>query len=128
MENAKTIVRRRWSVSPTQISLNDSGILLDRCRRTFRNFLTEIEHDDSLRNIHHETHIMFNQEDRDLLQLMNRQNEARHILFLFGVHSRHGLVEEQERRFQCQGPAEFDALPHAVAEITHDGFADGFHL
>jgi len=56
------------------------------------------------------------------------RDEARHVLFSSGVHARHRLVEQQQRRLQGERARELDALLQSVREGVDDFLPDVFDL
>ncbi len=50
------------------------------------------------------------------LALVDVEDEAGDVFFLFQIHSGHRLVQEQDLGLQSQGPSQFDPLAQAVGQ------------
>ena len=83
-----------------------------------------VEHDDAVGDIHHDVHVVFDDQDRDVHGLADVDDEAGHVLLLLEVHAGHRLVHQQHLRFHGEGAAEIDALAQAVAERADQAVAD----
>jgi hypothetical protein len=60
--------------------------------------------------------------------LVDVDDEARHVLFLFEIHAGHRFVEQKKVRLHCQCAAELHALLQAVRQAADRNFADGGDL
>ena len=82
------------------------------------------EHDDAVRQVHHDAHIVLDKRDRGAELLVHVEDEAGHVLLLLEVHAGHRLVEEEEVRLHGERAAELDPLLQAVGQLADRHLAD----
>src|SRR5512143_1820157 len=86
----------------SQVGLDDLRILTDLQRCAFRDLLPVIENHDPVADIHHQLHVVLDQEDGDSPVADLPDHPAEGLRFL-GVHTRGRLVQEQELPPGSQG-------------------------
>ena len=79
-------------------------------------------------DVHHHAHVVLDQKNRRAEVLVHIEDEARHVLFLFDVHSRHRLVEKQQDRLGGERPSELDPFLQAVGKTPDPYLADVLDL
>ena len=101
-----------------------SWLLPHFVRRAFGDLGAVIQYRDPIRNIHHHTHVVFDQGDGGAELVVDVEHEAAHVLLFFYVHARHRFVQQQQIRFRRQRPAQFDPLLQAIGQAPHRHLAD----
>ena len=71
---------------------------------------------------------MLNQHDCHVLEFMNIQDKARHVLLFLEVHAGHWFIEQQEFRLKGQSTPQLYALAKTKGEGSNSRFADVFNL
>ena len=71
---------------------------------------------------------MFDQDDGSAEFVVDVEDETAHVLFLFDVHARHGLVEQQQNRLGRECARQFHALLQPVRQASDRRLADVFDL
>src|SRR5690606_36207281 len=97
-------------------------------RRPVANLVAVIQHDDSIGDIHHDPHVMLDQDDRRSELFVRFEDEPAHVLFFLEVHSRHRLVQQQNVRLAYQRPSELDSLLDPVRQFVDGFLADRLDL
>src|SRR5882762_4475442 len=78
-----------------EIRLDDPGTRAHFLGRAFGDLLTVIQHDDALRDLHDDFHVVFDEEDRDSLAADVLDELHQLVLFLW-IEAGRRLVEHQE--------------------------------
>ena len=107
-----------------EVGLADLRIVDHGAWLAFSDLLAEIEHDHAVRNIHHDADIVLDHDHRHPPLLVQVEDVAGHLLLLFQVHPRHGLVQQDQLRPQRNGAGELDPLAQAVGEGAGDRLAN----
>ena len=79
---------------------------------------TEVEHHDPVGEVHHEVHLVLDQDRGDVQLTADLQDVVGRLLGLLLVHARHWFVEEEQPGFHRQRPPELDPLLDAVGQGT----------
>src|SRR6476660_4389718 len=82
------------SVRLSEIRADHIGIRADLLRRAVADLLAVVEHDDAIRDVHHDPHVVLDQHDRRAELVVDVEDEAAHVLLLLDVHAGHRLVEQ----------------------------------
>ena len=91
-------------------------IALHLGRRALGDLDAEVEDQHAVGDVHHETHVVLDEEDGDPQLLADVEDEPGHVLGLLEVHPGDRLVEEQQLGVHRQRPPELDALLDAVRQ------------
>ena len=91
-------------------------------------FHAKVNHGDAVGDIHDQADVVLDQHDCGVLEFVDIEDEARHILFLFNVHAGHRLVEQEQGRLERERPPQLNPFAQAVAQGADDGVADMGHF
>src|SRR5207245_1593788 len=85
-----------------EVGFDDSWIAVDLLGQAFGDLHAVVHNDDAIRDLHHQRHVMLDEEDRQPA-VSHRADEARDLDPLIGVHAGRGFVEQQQlgARRQC---------------------------
>ena len=100
-----------------EIGLDDALDLLDLLRRPLGNLHAVVEHGHAVRDLHHEVHVVLDQEHGDA-PVTDAPDQAVDHLDLLAVEPRRGLVEEKEPRADGEGAGD---LEHALLPVRQGG-------
>src|SRR5512134_1053974 len=98
-----------------EVRLDHVGVFPDRRRGAFGELPPEVEHHEPVAHLHHQRHVVLDEEDRDP-QPADPADQAEHLRRLRLVHPRRGLVEQQEARFRGERPGDLQPALMAVRE------------
>ena len=84
-----------------------------------------IEHGDLFGDIHHQPHLVFNQQNRNA-QLFHFHNELQQGIDFFRIHAGSRLIEQQQLRFAGQGTGDLQPALRAIRQIFRHVFGDFF--
>src|SRR5262245_58633348 len=112
----------------TQVRIDHGLIGPHHVRRAISNLTTIVEHHETVRDIHHDSHIVLDEHTGDAELVSNVEDKPAHVSFLFHVHPGHGFIEQQQHRFRRQRPAQLDAFLQPVGQPPHGRFADSFNF
>ncbi len=104
------------------------GVGQHRRRLALGDLAAEIEHHDPMRDVHDHAHVVLDHHHRHLELLVQVDDVARHVLLLFEVHARHGLVEQDEPRLEGHGAGKLDALAQSVGQGAGRRLAHGLEV
>src|SRR3990172_7356748 len=117
---AKTSKKNPMAASALpQVGTDDDRIAADLVRRPLRDLLAVVEHDDVGRNVHHDAHIMLDQDDGGTPLVVHVEDEPRHVLLFLTVHSGHRLVEQQHFRLHGERTRKLHALLQPAGQPSH---------
>src|SRR5689334_19366094 len=88
------------SVRDAEIRVDHGLVGADLVRPPVADLAPVVEHDDAIRDVHDDTHVVLDQHDRGAVLLVHVEHEAAHVLLFLDVHARHGLVEEEQQRLR----------------------------
>ena len=111
-----------------EIGADDALVLAHDVGRPVGDLAAVVEHHHAVGDVHHYPHIVLDQGDRGAEFVIHVQNEAAHVLLLFGVHPGHRLVEQQQRRLGGERPAQLDPFLQAVGQASHRDLANRLDL
>ncbi len=111
-----------------EVRADDVGILAHLEWSALGDLLAEVEHVDALGDVHDHAHVVLDQHDGDVPLLVNVEDEARHVLLLLHVHTRHRLVEQQQPWRLSQRPTQLHTLLQPVGQGADHVLADAFDL
>ena len=103
-----------------EVGLDHRVVVLHVVRGAVSDLPSEVEHDDLLGDVHHDAHVVFDQEHRDAEGLVHVEDEARHVFLLLDRHPGHRLVEENELGLLRERTGELDALLDPVGKVRDD--------
>jgi hypothetical protein len=103
-------------------------VVLHLLRRPVRDVAAVVEYGDAVRDVHHDAHVVLDQDDGRAPLGVDVENEAGNILLLLLVHAAHRLVEQQQLRVERERAAELDALAQAIGEGAGRLLADVLEL
>src|SRR2546426_9105751 len=99
-----------------EICLDDARVRPHIVGRALGDLLAHVEHRDTVGDVHDHAHVVLDQDHGDAPLLVDVEDEARHVLFLFVIASAHRLVEQQDLRVERERAAELDALLETISE------------
>src|SRR6266849_10774723 len=100
----------------SEICLDDLGVRTDIVRRSLGDLLPHVEHGHPVRDVHHDPHVVLDQDDGRAPFLVDVEDEAGHVFLLLVVAPSHGLVEEQDLGVEGEGSPELHALLKPVGQ------------
>ena len=103
----------------TQIGLENFWMPLNLFGQSFCYSLSEIQGQDSVRNIHDQVHIMFHEENGDAKVVTNILNGEHQVSFFLHIHSGRGFIKKNNLWLEGQGAAEFYKLSSPLGKIDH---------
>ena len=106
-------------------------MLLHRLGRTRRDGDAVVEHGDVLADVHHQAHVVLDEQDRHAEALAQRLDQPAHRLLLGRVHACHRLVEQQQARLGRQRARDLEPALIAVGQalgLLVDAVADAEDL
>src|SRR6184192_2792487 len=112
--SAITSLRRRLGVA--EIGLDHLRIGADLGGGAIGDLDAHVEYRHPVRDVHHHTHVVLDEDDGRPPLLVDVEDEARHVLLLLVVAATHRLVEQEHSRVERERPAELDALLEPVGE------------
>src|SRR6185369_1292861 len=112
------IDRSAPSVDRAEVGIDHVGIGADVGGAPVADLPAVVEHDDAIREVHDDSHVVLDEDDRRPELVVDVEDEAAHVLLLLDVHPRHRLVEQQHLRLHRERAAEVDALLQAVGELA----------
>ena len=92
------------------------------------NFLAVVQHHDAIGDVHHHAHVVFDQDNGGAKLFVYIQDEARHVLLFFHVHTGHGLIEQQDLGLHRQSATQVNPFLQAVGQLTNRCFAVGLNF
>ena len=92
---------------------------------TFGDLLAVVEHGDALGDAHHDLHVVFDQQDRQLQVVPHRPHELRQRLGFLRVHAGRRLVEQQQSRPGRQRPGDLHPPLVSVRQVRGEPVEDG---
>src|SRR5258708_8103365 len=98
-----------------EIGRDDVRMGLDFLRRAFGDLAAEIEHDDALRDLHHQAHVVLDQQYGDAAVADTQDSVGERLRFL-RVEAGRGLVEQQEPRPRRQCARDFQQTLLSVGQ------------
>ncbi|KPY14740.1 Uncharacterized protein ALO55_05763 [Pseudomonas savastanoi pv. phaseolicola] len=84
---------------------------------------TVIQHHHMVAEAHHHTDVVLDQHHSDAQLTIDIADELTHLVLLFGIHSGHRLVQQQQTRFRRQGAGQFDTFLQAIGKFAHQCMA-----
>ena len=87
-----------------------------------------VQHDDAVRDVHHDSHVVLDQHDGRPEFVVDVEHEARHVLLFLEIHAGHRLVEQQYLRLHRQRAREINALLQPVRQSPDRCLAVGLDL
>jgi len=79
----------------------------------------EVEGQDPVGQVHHQAHVVLDQDDGDVQLFADVEDEPSHVPGLLDVHARDRLVQEEHLRFHGQGPSQLHPLLDPVRQQAH---------
>src|SRR5215211_1347217 len=101
----------------SEVGLDHARVLADLGGLALGDLLAVVEHGDPVGDVHHDLHVVFDQEDRQVAffsQLLHERGEAGRLL---RVHPRGGLVQQQQGGVGREGPGYLDPPLVAVGQV-----------
>mmetsp|Transcript_2863 Transcript_2863/g.4911 ORF Transcript_2863/g.4911 Transcript_2863/m.4911 type:complete len:324 (+) Transcript_2863:201-1172(+) len=111
-----------------QVGIDHFLVVAHLVRRAVPDLLAVVHHDHPVGQVHHHAHVMLDQHDGGAEFVVHVEDETAHVLFLFDVHARHRLVQQQDLRLGGQCTGQFDTLLQAVRQAAHGRLADRLNL
>src|SRR3984893_1391553 len=99
-----------------EIGLDHLGIRPDIVGRALGDLLPHVEHRDPIRDVHHDSHVVLDENDGRAPFLVHVEHEARHVFLLFMVAAAHGLVQEQDLGLERERAPKLHALLEPIGE------------
>src|SRR5260370_34824398 len=85
------MARVLWRRLGTQVGLDHERVRLHLGGRSLRDLLPEIEHDDPAGDVHHDAHVVLDEDHRRPPLVVDVEDEARHVLLLLVIAPAHRL-------------------------------------
>src|SRR5215468_4688097 len=104
------------SVLAPEVGLDHLGIALDLGGRALGDLATEVEHHHLVGNLHHQAHVVLDEEDGHLAAVADGAHELTERGHLFVVEAACRLVEEEELGLAGQGAPQLHALEGAEGQ------------
>src|SRR5260370_14435067 len=122
------MARVLWRRLGTQVGLDHERVRLHLGGRSLRNLLPEIEHDDPAGDVHHDAHVVLDEDHRRPPLVVDVEDEARHVLLLLVIAPAHRLVEKEHLGVEREGPPQLHTLLEAVRQRADRPLPDGLDL
>src|SRR5207253_2062629 len=97
---------------------DDARVLLDLLGPAARDRPTEVECEHPVGDVHHEVHVVLDQDHRQPELGPDLQDVPGHVLGLLEVHPRAGVVEQEQIGFHCVRPMPSSAVAAGRAPTT----------
>src|SRR5258706_5269840 len=85
------------SMRHPKISINLILARTHRIGRVVADLPAVVEHDHAIGDVHHNSHVMFDQHDGGAEFVVDVEDETAHVLFLLEIHAGHRLVQQPKR-------------------------------
>ena len=99
-----------------EVGADDVGVPLHLVGRAGGDRGAEVDDHHPVGEVHHQAHVVLDHDDRDVQLVADVEDVAGGVLGLLEVHAGHRLVEQQQLGLHGEGPAQLDALLHAVGQ------------
>ncbi len=111
-----------------QIGVDDVLVGAHLVGGAFGDLAAVIEHDDPVRDIHDDAHVVFDEDDGGAEFIVDVEDVAAHVLFFLVVHPGHGFVQQQHVGLGGQGASQLDPFLQAIGKLADGRLADGLDL
>ena len=122
---AGTASRHRRS---SQIRLDDLRIVADFFRRCVGDLAAVVEDRHAVGDVHHDRHVVLDQDDRRAELVVDVENETAHVLLLLDAHARHRLVQQKQHGLGGERAGQLYPFLQAVGEPSDGNLADRLDL
>src|SRR5687768_3496636 len=101
----------------SQVGLDDLRVLLHLGRRAFGDLLAVVEHQHAVADVHHQPHVVLDQQQRDAV-VADAPDQLAERNALRGVHARGRLVQGEELGLGGEGPRDLEPALVAVRQAA----------
>ncbi len=112
----------------SQVGANNLGVALHRPGCSVCDLSAEVEDHHAIGDIHHQAHVVLDQDHGDAELFLDVEDETGDIFGLLEIHPGGRLVEQENLGVHRQCSSQFDSLLHPVREHADQALAEGLDL